>query len=116
MSSPAIGWRVAFAFAVAASFLVLYWPSAGGPGIPHADKVVHVVLFAAMAFAGFRGRIPALLLVAFLAVHAGSSEVIQDRLLPGRGGDVYDVVADLAGVLAGWVLHWASWRGERLSP
>lgn len=115
MSGTATGWRILFAGAVAASFVVLYWPSAGGPGVPHADKLVHVAMFAAMAFAGFRGRIPGRVLVPLLTAHAASSEVIQDRMLAGRGGDVADLLADLAGVLAGWALHWASWRGERLS-
>jgi len=32
------------------------------------------------------------------------SELVQALLLPDRSGDPYDVLADLAGAFAGWLL------------
>jgi VanZ family protein len=39
-----------------------------------------------------------------VAAYAVVSELIQGFALPGRSGDPLDVVADLAGVAAGWLL------------
>lgn len=72
--------------------------------MPGLDKLVHVAVFAAVGLtavlAGAGWRIVALLLV----LHAGVSELVQARLLAGRSGDPWDVVADVAGALAGVAL------------
>lgn len=105
--------RAVFACAVVASLALLYWPRAvGGDGPPHLDKAVHLLAFAALAWSGLRARVPASWLLPLLVLHAGVSEVVQDRLLPGRSGDGADVLADLAGILVGTVLARASWRDE----
>jgi hypothetical protein len=87
------------------SLYVLFWPyPAGGSGLPGADKVVHVVLFALLASTArlrFGGRQGLLLL---LAGYALLSELVQGSLLAERSGDVGDLVADLVGVAAGWWL------------
>ena len=56
-------------------------------GIPFADKVVHVVIFAVVVIAGARAGVPLAWLVGLLAVHAVSSELVQHWLLrqPQRG-------------------------------
>jgi hypothetical protein len=109
--------RAAFVLAVAVNLAVLYWPgSVGGGGVPYADKVVHVLVFAAVAWTGLRAGIPARWLLPLLALHAVTSELVQDRLLAQRSGDPADVVADLAGALAGTLLARASWRYERAAP
>ena len=86
------------------SLVVLFAPSSGGSGPPGSDKVVHLLLFAALA-ASTRWRFGALLpgLVA-VAAYAPVSEAVQALLLPGRSGDLLDVVADLTGVALGWTL------------
>ena len=87
------------------SLVVLFSPTDGGVSpFPNADKVVHVTLFAVLA-ATTRwrfGPVPSFLLA--VAAYAPLSEVVQALALPGRSGDPRDVVADLAGVGAGWLL------------
>ena len=118
--SPLRSARVAkavFAGAVAANLVLLYWPRAvGGGGLPHLDKAVHLLAFAAVAWSGLRARVPASWLLLLLVLHAGVSELVQDRLLPGRSGEVADVLADLVGILAGTALARASWRDEPVVP
>lgn len=96
-----------FVLAVAVNLLVVFWPlpPSDAPGLfPHADKIAHVLVFAAVGWTGVRARIPLLPLVLLLAAHAVESELVQHFLLPGRSGDAADTVADLAGVAAGTVL------------
>ena len=87
------------------SLYVLFWPSpAGGGGPVGADKVVHAVLFlllAATARLRFGGRWPVL---AVVLAYAGLSELVQAVALAERSGDLYDLVADGLGALAGWLL------------
>ena len=88
----------------ALSVVVLFSPSDGGVSLfPGSDKVVHLVLFAALA-ATCRWRFgdrPAAL--AALASYALVSEVVQGVLMATRSGDPLDVVADLLGVAIGWL-------------
>ena len=109
--------RTAFAAAVVVNLLLLYWPSAvGGEGFPYLDKAVHVLTFAAIAATGLWAGVPLRWLAPVLALHAVLSEIVQDRLLSGRSGDIADVLADLAGILvgalAGTRLARASWRDD----
>ena len=86
------------------SLVALFAPSGGGSGPAGSDKVVHLLLFAALAATvrwRFGARLPALVAV---AAYAPVSELVQALLLPGRSGDPLDVVADLAGVAVGWTL------------
>ena len=86
------------------SLVVLFAPSSGGSGPPGSDKVVHLLLFGALAATArwrFGALLPALVAV---AAYAPVSELVQALLLPGRSGEPLDVVADLAGVALGWRL------------
>ncbi len=84
------------------SLYVLFTPRTGGDGLfPGSDKVVHALLFGALA-ATTRWRFRSGL--AFVAAYAVVSEVVQGVLLSTRSGDPYDVVADLLGAAAGWLL------------
>lgn len=84
------------------SLYVLFTPRSGGDGLfPGSDKVVHAVLFGALA-ATTRWRFGAGL--AWVAAYAVLSEVVQGVLLRTRSGDPYDVVADLLGAALGWLL------------
>ena len=90
---------------VAVQLVVLYWPrAAAGGGLPYVDKVVHVAVFAAVAWAGCRAGVPHRVLVPLLVAQAVASEVVQARLLAGRSGDPADVVADLVGTGLGLLL------------
>lgn len=91
-----------FAVALFLQLIVLYAPSTPeGPGIPGFDKVVHVGVFLLPALLGALAGIPVGWLGGLLAAHAVVSEIVQDRFLPGRAGDIWDVVADLVGVAIG---------------
>lgn len=93
-------WQALFGAAVAAQLVVLYWPRATdpAPGLP-VDKVVHLGVFALVAWTGLRAGVPRVPLLAALLAHAGVSEVIQGTLLPYRDGDVSDALADAVGVV-----------------
>ncbi|MFC0626526.1 VanZ family protein [Kribbella deserti] len=100
-------WRIAFGVACAVQLAALYAPRAAGPeaGFPYADKVVHLLIFAAVAYLGPRAGVPAWPLFAVLAANAVISEVIQHVVLPMRSGDAFDTVADLVGVALGaWMV------------
>jgi len=91
---------------VVVSLVVLFAPSGGGAGslFPESDKVVHLLLFAALA-ATTRWRFgPDLIGLAAVAGFAVLSELVQAGALPSRSGDPLDVVADLAGAALGWAL------------
>lgn len=110
--------RVLLTVAVVANLVLLYWPrplSAGGD-VPHLDKVAHLIVFGAVAWTGLQARVPARWLLSVLVAHAALSELAQTYLLPQRSGDLADVVADLAGVVAGSLLARASWRHEHAAP
>ena len=99
--------RVVFGAVVAVSFVVLFAPAGDVPSAPPGvDKIVHAVLFLALAatgrWAGFR---PVVLLPALAAYGAGS-EVLQGMDVIGRSASVFDWAADVVGVLAGLAL-WA---------
>lgn len=96
--------RLTFAAALLVQFWALYvprTPHVDGPELP-LDKVVHFALFAGVTWLGLRAGIPAALLVPLMLVQAAASELIQWQLLPQRGGDWWDLLADLVGVGAGW--------------
>ncbi|MGZ4638728.1 MAG: VanZ family protein [Actinomycetes bacterium] len=98
--------RVAFAVAVAVNLLTLYWPHpvSGTDLFPNVDKVVHVLIFAAVACTGVWARLPVRWLAVVLVAHAVSSELVQHWALPGRSGDPLDAVADSVGVGLGLLL------------
>ena len=96
------GWQIAFALACVVNVIVLYSPdSAPGNDIPHADKVVHLLLFAAVAYTGTMLRLPLGWLATVLVLNAVASELVQHFWLPQRSGDVFDAVADVTGVALG---------------
>jgi hypothetical protein len=101
------GARLLFAAVVVVHLVVLYLPdppSAGVGLLPYGDLVVHALVFGAVAWTARLARLPLVPVVLLLAAHAGLSEAVQHTLLPGRGGEISDVVADLAGVVLGLVL------------
>lgn len=105
---------------LAVQLIALYLPRSPGPPspIPHSDKLIHALVFAAPILAGALAKGRTWLIVAIAcAVHAPVSEVIQHIFLAHRSGDVWDVVADLVGIcgaLAG--VSWWIRRPRRRRP
>ncbi len=103
MPSPWAG--RAFALSAGLSLVLLFSPQGvGEPVVANADKVVHYLLFALLAGTvrwRFGGR-ERLLWAVF--AYAVASEVVQHVALPGRSGDVVDVLADVAGASLGWLV------------
>jgi hypothetical protein len=89
----------------ALSVVVLFSPSDGGVSpFPGSDKVVHLLLFAALAGTSRWRFGDRALSLAALAAYAIGSEVVQGVLMASRSGDPLDVVADLLGVGIGWLV------------
>lgn len=95
---------------------LLYWPRITGPegGLP-VDKVAHLATFAGVAALGVWAGVPVRWVVLILVGQAVVSELVQAFLLEGRGGDPWDLVADLAGIVVGIVAA-ARWRPALLGP
>jgi VanZ family protein len=104
--TTAIGDRLAFGAAVTVNLVVLLVPSPPDvPSVlPGADKVVHALIFAAVALTGARIGLPWRGLLAVLLAWAVGSELVQHALLPHRGGDAWDVLADALGAVLGRLL------------
>lgn len=101
-------WRVALVLAVVAHLVTLYLPGSpeGPPGaeIPYLDKVVHVIAFGVPTFFAClvtRRSWPVWVLV----LHVPVSEFIQGRFIPLRSADPSDAVADIVGILLGWLAY-----------
>ena len=106
--------RVAFALVVVLSVVMLFSPGSDVPsGIPVNDKLIHFLLFAALAVTGWLAGVPAVRLAVGLVAYAGVSEVLQSMLPINRDGDVRDAVADTLGALVGLVLVVAARRRSR---
>ena len=104
--SPKLLWRLAFGVALAVQLIAVYAPvGPGGPEITGLDKVVHISIFFAPALAALMMGIRARWALGILALHAPVSELIQAVGLPHRDGDVFDVTADLGGVLLGGLAY-----------
>ena len=85
-------------------------------GIPHLDKALHAIAYALLAWlvarAGRATTRGALALAAAAAVLYGVSDELHQRFTPGRDADVWDLVADAVGAVAGVWLR-ARARGYR---
>ena len=97
--------RAAFTAAVVASLVVLFAPAGDVPSAPPGvDKVVHGLLFLALAMTGRWAGLRSAALLPALVVYAGGSEVVQGLDVIGRTASVADWAADVAGVLVGLAL------------
>jgi hypothetical protein len=106
LGTPKLLWRLVFGVALAVQLVVVYAPSGpGGPEINGLDKVVHVLIFFGPALAALMMGIRARWALGILLLHAPVSELIQAVGLPHRDGDVFDVMADLGGVLLGGLAY-----------
>jgi hypothetical protein len=97
--------RLVFAAVVAVSLVVLFLPARDVPGAPPGvDKIVHAVLFLALALTGRWAGLRAVVLVPALVAYAAGSEILQGLAAIGRTASVLDWAADVTGVLAGLAL------------
>jgi hypothetical protein len=97
--------QIPFCAAAAASLVILFTPESGVPTAPPGtDKVVHVLLFAALATTGRTAGFRQAPLVIGLVCYAGISEVLQSWLPLGRSGDLIDAAVDVLGIGAGWAV------------
>ena len=104
--------RGVFAVVVLVSLAVLFAPADDVPSSPPGvDKLVHLLLFAALAVSGRWAGARAGVLGALLVLYAAVSEVVLGLSALERSASVADWVADAIGVLAG-LLGWA-WAGRR---
>ncbi|MDJ0523367.1 MAG: VanZ family protein [Planctomycetota bacterium] len=99
-------WRVLAVLCTSAVLVMCFLPGDATPSAPvvNLDKVVHVVAFAAVAFAWRRSGLSATRTLALGLALAVITEVGQSLLQQGRSGDVLDFAADAAGVLLGLLL------------
>ena len=106
-------WRLAFGVALAVQLIAVYAPDGpSGPEVNGLDKVIHVLIFAVPALAALMVGIRARWALGILAAHAPVSELIQHVVLAHRDGDVFDVMADLGGVVLGG-LAYVVWSRRR---
>ena len=113
--------RFLTAAVLTAGLLYLAWAprpfgSVRTPLFERADKVVHFMMFFAMAFAYHfdfrRGKKPVdearLMGWIFVSLSAfgGLIELAQWKMRMGRSGDWYDLLADIAGAVYGIILAW----------
>ncbi len=99
--------RGAFAVVVLVSLAVLFAPASDVPSAPPGvDKVVHGLIFLALAVTGRWAGIRASLLGAVLVGYAVVSELVQGLTPLDRSMTVGDWLADVVGVVAGLAL-WA---------
>jgi hypothetical protein len=97
--------RGTFAVVVLVSLAVLFTPGDGVPSAPlGVDKVVHAVLFAALAVSGRWAGIGARMLAVLLVPYAAVSEVLQGLTPIDRSASPADWLADMVGLLLGLAL------------
>lgn len=119
MTRPAILALILTLLLAAAMAVATLMPLTGGPGIPGSDKTHHILGFAVLALPMASVRPRAMLWLApLLACYGGVIEIVQPYV--GRGRELADWLADLAGVglgtLAGLGLGRAWRRGNETPP
>ena len=94
---------VAAGLTVLVSLVVLFAPAADVPSNipPGTDKVVHALLFAALAFTARRAGAGGAWLGPALLAYAVGSELVQASSLLGRSASGWDALADAVGVALG---------------
>jgi hypothetical protein len=105
--------RGAFAVAVLVSLAVLFAPASDVPSAPPGvDKVVHGLLFLALALTGRWAGVRAVVLGPLLVAYGAVNEVVQAVTPLERSGSVTDLLADAVGVALG-LAAWAFGQRSR---
>jgi VanZ family protein len=109
--------RGAFAVVALVSLAVLFAPASDVPSAPPGvDKVVHALLFLALALTGRWAGVRQSLLGAALVGYAVVSELVQGLTPLDRSMSVGDWLADVVGVVAGLALWTALAMLRRDAP
>lgn len=88
----------------AVSFM-LFSPGSTVPStLPHADKVLHLLMFGALAVSCRWAGVSVVATLGSLLVFAVLSEVLQAHLPINRSGNMLDVLADGVGIVCGLLL------------
>ncbi len=105
--------------------LLIFWQSSGPlpprtPYLPGLDKLAHFAVYALLAFLAARAfatmpfpdqaRVVPWAAASFAALY-GISDEIHQSFVPGRSADVWDLVADIFGAIAGALIY--RWRAAR---
>lgn len=111
-------WLLSAMFLIVIIYLTLM-PASAVPHVelfPHADKVVHAIMFGALAtaiiydYSRWRGRLlfksVALCIISSIVL-GGIIEVLQSVMYLGRSGDILDLIADAVGAI---LLPFIAWR------
>lgn len=103
VSRPA--WRVVFGVAVLVTLVLMLVPiQAAAGGVPHTDKVAHVLVFAVLGWMALVAWPHRLLVIALgLGLYGPLIEMLQ-ALTPSRSASVADAVADWVGLALGLAL------------
>ena len=102
--------RTVFALLLGISLAMLLTPGDDVPQHGPNDKVVHALIFVALAVAGRWAGVPWVALGLGLAAYAAATEILQAVLPIDRDGNPLDLLADAAGIGIGLVLSLAAVR------
>ncbi|MGY2081360.1 VanZ family protein [Modestobacter sp. SYSU DS0657] len=106
--------RGVLAVTVLVSLAVLFAPPGGVPDSPPGvDKLVHLLLFAALAGSGRWAGIGRAVLAGTLVLYAAVSELLQGTDMVGRNASVGDLLADVVGLVLGLAVWTAFTRRRR---
>ena len=100
-----LAWRRSvFAICLSVSIAVLFTPAPDVPAGPRGvDKVIHLLLFAALTASGRYAGVAWRVLLPALVAYAAASEPLQSLPPIGRSTSLADWVADVTGVILGYV-------------
>ena len=107
------------------ALLVIYWAAlfvgthvpAPMTGMQSNDKLLHLVAYSGLAFlvvwviAGTRPRLHSVIASVGLVVAYGAVDELLQLMIPGRHGDLWDWLADVAGAGLGLLLYFLVWHG-----
>ena len=96
---------------------IFYVSSLSNPPVPAgSDKPLHWLAYLGLAVVVVRalaGGLPRRIglgmasMAALITIVYGATDEVHQMFVPGRSGDVYDLMADAGGALAGAILCWA---------
>ncbi len=98
-SQAVMPYLFAFSLIIATGLLLMELPPSEG-GFPHADKIIHTLLFLLLSGTGILAfPKQATLIFVCLAIYAATTELLQHLLTVTRHASLLDWVADIIGIL-----------------
>ena len=97
-------YRIPLAVTFVVALIVLFTPASGVPSsFQHSDKIIHCILFAALAYTSRLAGIGWVKTALWVSAFAVMSEFLQAILPLGRSGSAADALADVVGIALGLV-------------